>query len=147
MAQQLSSPKLTVSVISSHQHINEPLNLGCPSSAVLSRGRKTRAEGVYLLTPFRLTDCHHTVKDPCLRYYTDLVQGPQTLALHHRVGHSRLYFLPLLYAEQTQFAQQECLCKCSILHINSVVWGFLCASTAEYMNYRSVKFSVCFGLL
>lgn len=55
------------------------------------------------LTPFRHTECHHTsshVKDLSLRYYTDLVQGPQTLAQHHRVGAEQT-LLPTSYLCRT----------------------------------------------
>lgn len=53
-----------------------------------------------LLTPFRHTDCHHVVKNLSLRCYTDLVQGPQTLALHHRAGAEQT-LLPTTYLCRT----------------------------------------------
>lgn len=146
VAQQPSSPKLTFSVISSHQDIKKPLNLGCPSSAVLSSGRKTHEEDAQLADSFqthRLPSYTEGSASEVQIWY----RGPKPLHWTTEQGHSRVYFLPLIYAEQTQFSQQECLCKWSILHINLVVWGSPCASTAECMNYRSVKFSVCFGLL
>lgn len=145
--QQPSFPKLTCAVISSHQDTDKPLDLGCPSPAVLSSGRKTHAEDAQLADTFQ-TDRLPSYSEGSVWGITQIwYRGPKPLHCTTEQGQSRLCFLPLIYAEQTQFAQQGCLCKWSILHMNLVVWGSLRAARAEYVNYRSVKFSVYFGLL